>query len=129
MKYDIFVSYRRSDRELVASVVRRLEARGVGVWYDADIEGGADWRETRNTHPVVRTNPETGRIILFVNKSYTVGFEGMTEAESKQAITDFRTSMMAKMEAKQKADGEKNTVAGTAFLAANAKKDDLGHLN
>lgn len=46
MKYDIFVSYRRSDRELVASVVRRLEARGVGVWYDADIEGGADWRET-----------------------------------------------------------------------------------
>jgi hypothetical protein len=46
MKYDIFVSYRRSDRELVASVVRRLEARGVGVWYDAEIEGGADWRET-----------------------------------------------------------------------------------
>lgn len=45
-KYDIFVSYRRADRELVASVVRRLEARGVGVWYDADIEGGADWRET-----------------------------------------------------------------------------------
>ena len=47
MKYDIFVSYRRSDRELVASVVRRLEARGVGVWYDAAIEGGEDWRELR----------------------------------------------------------------------------------
>ena len=46
IKYDIFISYRRSDRELVASVVRRLEARGVGVWYDADIDGGADWRET-----------------------------------------------------------------------------------
>ena len=46
IKYDIFISYRRSDRELVASVVRRLEARGVAVWYDADIEGGADWRET-----------------------------------------------------------------------------------
>ncbi len=45
-KYDIFISYRRADREFVASVVRRLEARGVGVWYDADIEGGADWRET-----------------------------------------------------------------------------------
>lgn len=45
-KYDIFISYRRTDRELVAAVVRRLEARGVGVWYDADIEGGADWRET-----------------------------------------------------------------------------------
>lgn len=46
MKYDIFVSYRRADRELVAAVVRRLEERGVGVWYDANIEGGADWRET-----------------------------------------------------------------------------------
>lgn len=46
IKYDIFISYRRSDRELVASVVRRQEARGVGVWYDADIDSGADWRET-----------------------------------------------------------------------------------
>lgn len=44
--HDIFVSYRRADRELVASVVRRLEQRGVTVWYDANIEGGADWRET-----------------------------------------------------------------------------------
>ncbi len=46
MKYDIFVSYRRSDRELVAQVVRRLEERGASVWYDAEIEGGADWRDT-----------------------------------------------------------------------------------
>lgn len=46
MKHDIFISYRRADRELVAAVARRLEARGVGVWYDAEIEGGADWRET-----------------------------------------------------------------------------------
>ena len=45
-RYDLFVSYRRADRELVASVVRRLEQRGVTVWYDANIEGGADWRET-----------------------------------------------------------------------------------
>jgi taurine dioxygenase len=47
---------------------------------------GADWRETRNSHPVVRTNRETGRKMLFVNKSYTVGFEGMTEAESKPLL-------------------------------------------
>ena len=49
----------------------------------------------------------------------------MTDAEGKQAIDDFRKSMMTKMEAKQKAEGEKNSAAGVAFLAANAKKEGV----
>ena len=40
----------------------------------------------RSIHPVVRTNPETGRKMLFVNKSYRVEFEGMTETESRPLL-------------------------------------------
>ena len=46
------------------------------------VRAGDDWQETINVHPVVRTHPETGRKLLNVNASYTIGFEGWTEAES-----------------------------------------------
>ena len=45
-----------------------------------------DWRETRNLHAVVRTHPETGRKCLFVNHSYSVCFEDMTEDESRPLL-------------------------------------------
>lgn len=40
------------------------------------------WRETISLHPVMRKHPETGRKMLFINQSYPVDFDGMTEGES-----------------------------------------------
>jgi TIR domain len=46
----LFVSYRRTDKEFVEALVTLLEARGVAVWWDANIEGGADWRDSIVSH-------------------------------------------------------------------------------
>lgn len=46
MRHDIFVSYRRTDRSIADALVEKLRARGIAVWIDSHIEGGADWRET-----------------------------------------------------------------------------------
>jgi taurine dioxygenase len=50
------------------------------------VRGDAAWRETVSVHPVVVRHPESGRRMLFVNHSYTVGFEGMTESESRPLL-------------------------------------------
>jgi FKBP-type peptidyl-prolyl cis-trans isomerase FklB len=49
----------------------------------------------------------------------------LTEAESKQVLNEFRTQLMAKMEAKEKGAGDKNTKDGEVFQAANAKKEGV----
>lgn len=38
--FDVHICYRRGDREIAASLARRLEARGVSTQYDAGVGGG-----------------------------------------------------------------------------------------
>jgi hypothetical protein len=49
---------------------------GMNAQRSTKVREDADWRETISVHPVVRTHPGTGRKLLFVNRSYTVGFAG-----------------------------------------------------
>ena len=59
---------------------------GINAGRSTKVRDDDTWRETVNVHPVVRTHPETGRKLLFVNASYTIGFEDMTEAESRPLL-------------------------------------------
>ena len=69
-----------SDRKVAGPQANMNAGRSTKVREDAD------WRETVSLHPVVVTHPETGKKLLYVNHSYTTGFEGMTEAESKPLL-------------------------------------------
>ena len=44
---DVFVSYKAEDRRRVKPLVEALQADGYAVWWDAQIGGGAAWRQTR----------------------------------------------------------------------------------
>ena len=47
---DVFVSYKAEDRARVRPLVEALEADGLSVWWDAQVGGGEEWRDSIQQH-------------------------------------------------------------------------------
>ncbi len=81
------------DKELKNIVEnRRAEHFSLGAGLFIDIykhleSNGNDAQEYSNHHPIVRTHPETGKKILFVNWMYTKKIEGLKENESNEVLS------------------------------------------
>ena len=50
------------------------------------MEGNGNHDEYSNEHPIIRTHPETGKKILFVNWTYTKNIIGMDKKESNEIL-------------------------------------------
>jgi len=50
------------------------------------MEGNGNHDEYSNVHPIVRTHPETGKKILFVNWTYTKNIVGVDKKESEEIL-------------------------------------------
>lgn len=67
---DCFVSYKREDRGRVEGIVAALREAGYSAWWDADVGGGARWRET------IAAELELARCVLVCWTSDSVGPAG-----------------------------------------------------
>jgi hypothetical protein len=77
---DVFVSYKREDRQRVAPLVQCLRSAGLGAWWDADIPGGSTWR------PEILRHLEGARCVVVVWSELSVSLGGeFVHEEASQA--------------------------------------------
>jgi len=67
---DVFVSYKAEDRARVRPLAAALEAEGLSLWWDAQIEGGAAWRHS------IQEQLDAARSVVVVWSKNSVGPEG-----------------------------------------------------
>ncbi len=67
---DLYVSYKAEDRVRVARLVRALESDGLSVWWDVQIGGGDDWRET------IQLYLDAAQCVIVVWSKRSVGPQG-----------------------------------------------------
>lgn len=67
---EVFVSYKAEDRRRVAPLVAALEAQGLGVWWDAQIGGGDEWRRS------IERELDAAKCVLVVWSKHSTGPEG-----------------------------------------------------
>lgn len=63
-RVDAAVSYSRGDQARVEELLRGLRARGLTVWFDKDIPGGALWEEI-----IARKYRASGALLFFVSRN------------------------------------------------------------
>ena len=67
---DVFVSYKAEDRRLVQALVEALQGDGLSVWWDAQIGGGAAWRESIEQHL------DEAKCVIVIWSKRSIGHEG-----------------------------------------------------
>jgi TolB-like protein len=67
---DVFISYKHEDRARVQPLVDALQSKGLEVWWDVGIGGGARWRQT------IAENLSGARCVIVMWSEISVGPEG-----------------------------------------------------
>ena len=87
------LAYETLDNDLKEKIKNKKAVHsslGAAAFVDAykGMEGNGNLDEYSNIHPIVRTHPETGKKILYVNSMYTKRIEGLDESESNKLLKE-----------------------------------------